>query len=284
MSKKKGSSFFHRIKFKYKLSILNENTLEEVWRIRLSWLNVFLVSFATAVLYFFFIAFLIIKTPLRTFLPGYSDNNILSQQVIRNAASMDSIREVVRVRGEYMEMLQNVCSGNIPIDSTTSVDSLLKKDYSKEILEPSEKENKFRKQFEREEKYNTGMVENAYAKLNYLMFRPANGVVIERSGGSSKQNILTVQMENASAIHSLLDGVVVYVSRTSEGLFEMHIQHNNGMTSYYKFALPFIKEVGDNVHAGEVISVPAKDSANTLIFELWENGKSLNPEDYILFN
>lgn len=284
MSKKKGSSFFHRIKFKYKLSILNENTLEEVWRIRLSWLNVFLVSFATAVLYFFFIAFLIIKTPLRTFLPGYSDNNILSQRVMHNAISMDSIVEVVRVHGEYMDVLQGICSGNIPVDSTSSIDSILKKDYSKEILEPSDKEKQFCKQFEREEKYNTGMIENAYAKLNYLMFRPANGVVTERSGGSSKQNILKVQVENATAIHSLLDGVITYSSKSADGFFETHIHHSNGMTSYYKFSLPFLKDVGNHVHAGEVISVPAKDGANMFIFELWENGKALNPEDFIVFN
>ncbi len=51
--KSNGKSFLQRMRFKYKIAILNENTLEEVWRIRLSKLSVFFVCFFVAIIYFF---------------------------------------------------------------------------------------------------------------------------------------------------------------------------------------------------------------------------------------
>ena len=44
--KANGKSFLQRMRFKYKIAILNENTLEEVWRARLSKMSVFLFCFS----------------------------------------------------------------------------------------------------------------------------------------------------------------------------------------------------------------------------------------------
>ena len=41
MRQRKTKSFWHRIRFKYKLSFINEGTLEEVWSFRLSKLSAF---------------------------------------------------------------------------------------------------------------------------------------------------------------------------------------------------------------------------------------------------
>ena len=66
-------SFWHRIRFKYKLSFFNEGTLEEVWSFRLSQLSAFAMLALFAFLLIAFTAFIIIKTPIRNYLPGYLD-------------------------------------------------------------------------------------------------------------------------------------------------------------------------------------------------------------------
>ena len=66
-------SFWKRIRFKYKLSFINENTLEEVWSFRLSQLSVFISLGVFAFSLVAFTALIIIMTPIRNYLPGYLD-------------------------------------------------------------------------------------------------------------------------------------------------------------------------------------------------------------------
>ena len=69
-TKAKGNqlSFWKRIRFKYKLSFINESTLEEVWMVRLSQLSVFIAFALFAFSVVAFTAFLIIK--YRTYTSG----------------------------------------------------------------------------------------------------------------------------------------------------------------------------------------------------------------------
>ena len=77
-------SFWHRIRFKYKLSFFNEGTLEEVWSFRLSQLSAFAMLALFAFLLIAFTAFIIIKTPIRNYLPGYLDVEV-RKEIMQNA-------------------------------------------------------------------------------------------------------------------------------------------------------------------------------------------------------
>ena len=69
--KNKRKKFWRNFKFKYKLTITNENTLEEVVGIHVSKLNgVSVLLFAVTVI-FLIAATIIAFTPLRNYLPGY---------------------------------------------------------------------------------------------------------------------------------------------------------------------------------------------------------------------
>ena len=73
---KKGwhKAFWNNFRFKYKLTIINENTLEEVVGLHVSKLNGLSVLL-TALAFLFLIAALIITlTPLRNYLPGYMNS------------------------------------------------------------------------------------------------------------------------------------------------------------------------------------------------------------------
>ena len=71
MKKKSRKAFWHNIKFKYKLTIINENTLEEVVGIHVSKLNGLSVIFLTCTIIFLVAGIIIVFTPLRNYLPGY---------------------------------------------------------------------------------------------------------------------------------------------------------------------------------------------------------------------
>lgn len=82
--KKRSKAFWNNIKFKYKLTIINENTLEEVVGLRVSKLNGFSVLLSTVIVIFVITATIITFTPLRNYLPGYMNSEV-RQQVVRNA-------------------------------------------------------------------------------------------------------------------------------------------------------------------------------------------------------
>ena len=150
------SSFLHKLNFKYRLTIFNENTLEEAWHIRLSRLSVISVCFAVAVIYFLIIAVLIIKTPLRSFMPGYTSANELRKQVISQAVLLDSLQEQAKINDQYLAMLQKVVTGDIAVgDSTASLKDVVKMDMSKVQNEPSDRENQFCSQYEIAQRYAT---------------------------------------------------------------------------------------------------------------------------------
>ena len=120
----KLDNFLKKIRFKYKISILNENTLEEVFHIRLSKGTVVGAGFLIAIVYFFLIAFLIIKTPIRGFLPGYTENINLRRQLMQDALVVDSLSEQLDLQIQYMEGLRAVMSGKVLLDSASTTQAL----------------------------------------------------------------------------------------------------------------------------------------------------------------
>ena len=79
MANKKSSSktLWQKLLFRYCVSILNENTLTETFHIRLSRLSVFLIISAFAIISFLLLSVLIFITPIKHYLPGYTDVSIL---------------------------------------------------------------------------------------------------------------------------------------------------------------------------------------------------------------
>ena len=279
------NSFYQKIRFKYKLSVLNENTLEEIWRVRLSKLSVFLASFFIAVVYFFLIAFLIIKTPLRSFLPGYTENINLRKQVMLDAVQVDSLATLMKEQEQYIIMLRNVMTGNVFVDSSATVNSLLAQENAKIDLEKSKKETTFCAEFEDAEKYSVTIGDNnRQTDMDYLMHSPARGVINDKFDDKNSYFGISINMEAKSSVYSTLDGVVVFSGFSAyDDRFVMHIQHVDDFISVYKIKQPFLKKVGDDIHAGEILATLNSETEPRLIFELWRKGKPLNPESYIMF-
>ena len=68
VKKNNNLSFWKRVRFKYKLSFINENTLEEVWSFRLSLFSAFVTLTVYAISLITITALIIIMTPIRNYL------------------------------------------------------------------------------------------------------------------------------------------------------------------------------------------------------------------------
>ena len=81
--KKKEKKFTKKLLHKYRLVILNEDTFEERFAIKLTRLNVFVLTSLSAILLVFFTILLIAFTPLREYIPGYSSAKLKKEDTLR---------------------------------------------------------------------------------------------------------------------------------------------------------------------------------------------------------
>lgn len=286
MNKAQIQDFLEKIKFKYKVSILNENTLEETFHIRLSRLNVFLATCTFIAICFIINSLLIIKTPLKQFLPGY-ENSIVRAEFIQNAITVDSLYNEVKKQNNYIKVMQSVIAGDIKVEKVVPLDSLALKKREEVLMTKSEKEKEFCENFEQEEQYNLSILTSPKQEKTFVFFRPVKGIILNKFNpkkGHYGIDITTTENEN---VLSVLNGTVIYTGFTIDEGYVIAIQHENDYISIYKNNTQLLKGVGVNVKSGETIAIAGsnvKGSKNLhLHFELWQKGKTLNPEEHIIF-
>ena len=92
--KKKEKKFAKKLLHKYRLVILNEDTFEERFAIKLTRLNVFVIVALSTIVLVIGTTILISYTTLREFIPGYSSTALKKQATELNYKT-DSLQQVI---------------------------------------------------------------------------------------------------------------------------------------------------------------------------------------------
>lgn len=282
--KNRRKKFWRNFKFKYKLTITNENTLEEVIGIHVSKLNgVSVLLFAVTVI-FLIAATIIAFTPLRNYLPGYMNSEV-RELVMNNALRVDSLQQLLNRQNMYIMNIQDIFSGRVKTDTVTSIDSLTIV-RSEELMERTEAEEQFRKRYEESERYNLTTMDNAPATLGLVFFRPTRGMISSAFDANKKHFGIDIAANPNESVLATLDGTVILSTYTAETGYVIQIQHAQNIVSVYKHCGSLLKKVGDTVKAGEAIALVGNTGEKTtgphLHFELWSKGRALDPSKYIV--
>jgi len=283
---KKLAPFIQKMRFKYRVSILNENTLEESWHVRLSRFSVFMFGSTFTFLTFIVLTILIFTTPIRHYLPGYGDTGNRTK-IMQESMLADSLVQQVELQAGYEGILKGIISGDIKADTIASLDSIALKERAYVLLEKSKKEKEYCEQFEKNEKFNLASIDTKPNENMYVFFRPARGVISSSFNlPERKFGIYMITLPNESVV-SVLAGTVIYAAFTFDFGWVIQIQHENNYISIYKNNTRLLKEVGDRVKAGESIAITCDESGKKagaqFYFELWKQGKAVNPEEVIIF-
>ena len=285
--KKQGfKSFWSRVRFKYKLTFINEDTLEEVWTFRLSQLSAFAVLLVFAFALVSVTAFIIIKTPIRNYLPGYLDVEV-RKEIVQNALRTDSLERMLEIQHVYLENVARIIGGEVPLDSIRRIDSLARVDADFEIPR-GEAEQAFVAQYEEEEKYSlTALNPNPVFTEQAFFYKPVDGVVSSHYQTDIRHFGVDIAASPSESVLATLDGTVVYAGYDPQHGNVIQLQHRNGLVSIYKHNEALLKEPGDHVVAGEAIALVGNTGTLStgphLHFELWYKGVPVNPEEYIAF-
>lgn len=283
--KNKRKAFWKNFKFKYKLTITNENTLEEVVGIHVSKLNGVSVLLSTVTVIFLIAALIVSFTPLRNYLPGYMNSEV-REQVVLNALRADSLQQMLDRQQMYIMNIQDIISGTVKIDSVHSLDSLTMV-RSEELMERTEAEDLFRKQYEETERYNLTSMSDNQAVTGLVFFRPTRGMISSNFDAATNHFGIDIAANHNESVLATLDGTVILSTYTADTGYVIQVQHGQNLVSVYKHCASLLKKVGDVVKAGEAIALVGNTGENStgphLHFELWNRGRALDPTKYIVF-
>ena len=283
--KNKRKAFWKNFKFKYKLTITNENTLEEVVGIHVSKLNGVSVLLSAVTVIFLITAVIIAFTPLKNYLPGYMNKEV-REQVVTNALRADSLQWLMERQRMYIMNIQDIVGGSVKVDSVHSIDSLTVV-RSEELMERTQAEEEFRKQYEESERYNLTSLNNAQAVAGLMFVRPTRGMLTSMFDANKKHFGVDVAASPNESVLATLDGTVVLATYTADTGYLIQVQHAQNLVSVYKHCGSLLKQVGDVVKAGEAIALVGNTGEKTtgphLHFEIWNRGRALDPTKYIVF-
>ena len=285
VKKKRYIAFWSNIKFKYKLTIINENTLEEMVGIRVSKLNGISVLLSVLTVLFLIASAIIAFTPLRKYLPGYMNSDVRAQ-VVENALRVDSLQQLLERQNLYIMNIQDIFRGTVRIDTVHSIDSLttVREDS---LMERTQREMDFRKQYEETEKYNLTSITSRPDIEGMIFYRPTRGMITDSFDPDKRHYGTDIAANPGESVLATLDGTVILSTYTAETGYVIEVQHNQDFISVYKHCGSLLKKEGDIVQAGEAIALVGNSGQMTtgphLHFELWHKRRAVNPEQYIVF-
>jgi murein DD-endopeptidase MepM/ murein hydrolase activator NlpD len=289
---KKKQTLFSRLRNKYRLVIMNDETLEERLTFRLSRLNVFIVLGTLTIILIVLTSILIAFTPLREYIPGYS-NVGLQKKLYEMQIKTDSIEKGLEKRDRFIQNLKDVMNGKDLSGDVPVVRDTLKK-YGNVKIKKSAEDSLLRSEVESQSKYNLYRYENtenvrqkSESIGKVLFFIPLKGVVTNDFDPARNHFGIDIVSKENEAIKTVLDGTVIFSNWTLETGYTIAIQHPQNIVSVYKHNSALLKKEGDFVKAGDPIAIVGQTGELTtgphLHFELWSDGNPVNPKDYINF-
>ena len=285
----KTKGFRSRLLRKYRLTIHNENKLENVLGFYISPLWVILSLFFSFLLVAGVVYLIIAFTPVKNLLVEENAPVVDKQKLIEINLRMDSIMNENTKLTQYTQNIRAIIKGEVANDSIKNSPLPLNTDSIDVSASPLEKQ--FTAAWEEREQYNiTSQVSNVAELQGLGLFRPTQGRIVrdfDEEDGHYGVDIEETPNENILATN---DGKVVMSDYTANGGYTIVLQHRENMISVYRNCYRLLKNVGDEVEKGEAIGTLGGDinenagnEKKFLHFEIWHRGKPLDPNTYIAF-
>ncbi len=282
---KKRKKVLKKLRYKFRLIIINDETYEEHFSLKLSLLNIItgvgLLMFVIAI----FVGSILSFTPLREYIPGYSDLKT-KQNAAYAYQKADSIENELLIRDQYLNNLKLVLTGDISADS---LDGIRVEDVRAEGAQDvkSPEDSLMRQTIEDQEKYALHNSNSNIEDKVYFFFNPIKGTVVDSFNVKIGHFGVDVVTKKGEPIKAVMDGTIVMADYTTKSGFVVQIQHRNNLVSIYKHCSAVLKQVGEKVSAGDPIAVVGNTGELTtgphLHFELWEDGVPIDPQNHIIF-
>jgi murein DD-endopeptidase MepM/ murein hydrolase activator NlpD len=274
---------------RYQLIIRNEENFAEKTSLGFTYSKLILFSFLLFIAVFAMSLFLVETVLEKWFDPKY-EQMVLNQQLYGLALKVDSLALEVDRKDRFIANFQRVLSGDTTgfHDPATLVSGEPEPLARPSNLQLQPRDSAFRKDFE---KSDLSLISLANVKKQELhdafFFSPLTGFISDRYNVKKGHYGVDIVTKSNEPVKCIADGTVLFSSWTQDGGYVIMIQHSANLISVYKHNAELYKKVGTFVNAGEIIALVGNSGELTngphLHFELWYNGNSLNPEEFVTF-
>ncbi len=267
----------------YKLTVYDEDTLQERWSFRLTSVNIIAYAGLLVFLIGALVWLLLAYTPLNNIMPSRALNSY-RDDMLALAIRVDSLENVIEVREEYFATISNLMDGRMETAENVA-DSVIERqkfDFTK-----NKHDSILQTLIEEEEQKTMAVVggsnQDRLKKMSFYM--PVKGTITSKFDVNHPG--IDIAAKGDEPILSTLPGTVIMATWSVETGYVIQVQHDNNMVSIYKHNSTLLKKQGDKVEAGEPIAIIGNSGELTsgphLHFELWHNGVAVNPEQYIAY-
>jgi murein DD-endopeptidase MepM/ murein hydrolase activator NlpD len=260
-----------RLRDTYRISILDDENLEEVGSYNLSLLNFYIFISVIALLLSSLVISFIVFTPVKRLIPGYGDITD-NKKFIELTKKVDELEKEVSAYDTYTSGLKTMLTGGIYNSSVEKIDSLAEsKNIRPELVNQDD------------------MIESKRAKeLNFLkLATPVAGKISAKFEPAIQHYGVDIIAARDTPVKSIMDGVVINADQSITTGYCVYIQHNKNLVSVYKHNSALLVKTGDIVKTGQAVAIIGNSGELStgphLHFEMWYDGKFVNPENYITF-
>jgi len=286
--------WLNELQEKRRVVILDFDSYEERRNYITSKFSLFILASFGIIIFSLLIFIVISYTSIRTLIPGYPNSIEQKALMDKNIALDQKLTELInktKKEEKYLINVQQILSGDIPIDEQDTNWKQFKPVNSEEKNKLSNSEKSIREKVDNREKFDVDIIPGGALKNEVLpellLFPPITGEITNSMNISSGHFGIDVIAPKNEAVVAILKGTVVYQNWSPNDGHVIHIQHRKNLLSIYKHNSEVLKKIGDFVDAGEPIAIVGNSGEHSsgphLHFELWHNGYPIDPQKFINF-
>ncbi|MBR4229512.1 MAG: M23 family metallopeptidase [Bacteroidales bacterium] len=287
------------IRQKHRFVVMDTDTFKEKFSFQLSGANLFVTIGITIIVLILLTTVIIAFTPLREWIPGYTNNRMV-EQTYSNAKKIDSLENELENQEWLLATIQAVLRGEeiggeyaeIKADSATNLQQLAS------AYRHSVEDSLLRREVEEEDNSyqlsavpanaQPSSVADAVPAITHLFFSPLKGKILTQFNPPAHSMGIDIAGSTSQTANAAYSGTVVFSGFTAEAGHVLMLQHPGNVVSIYSNCSALLKHRGDVVRVGEPVAYVGSSSLHPeygpyLHFELWVGGAPVNPEEYISF-
>jgi len=272
----------------YRLVVYRSEDFSEVRAINLTLSNMYRMASILMLILIALIASILIFTPLKRLIPGYGkiESNQKFLQVIED---VDHLTGQIEAQEVYIGSIRTFLSNGLGSSDSLSANISDVVIPTKAVKSPVVKQTI---PIQVPQSNQIELDSDQYGLLDVMdgqrLVKPVSGLVSSKFDPSIKHYGVDVLAPSQTAIVAMMDGIVFSSGWDLETGYTIGIQHNDNILSFYKHNSQLLKEKGTFVSAGEAVAIIGStgtmSSGPHLHFEIWHQGRPVDPEDILNFN
>lgn len=277
-----------RLREDYKMIVYRTEDFSEVRRFDLNLGSIYtaisMIFVGMVLLFFLLFAF----TPLKRMIPGYGKIES-NEQFIKLVGEVDKLSNKVEAQETYLKSMRNLVSAAAETDGGAALAGITpnKKIEAKPSTSSVESSDD-----KKDENLAPLPTTDERAMLFATMratdlIKPVDGVISSEFKPEIGHYGIDILGPKNTAIKSMMDGYVFSSGWDLETGYTIGVQHKGNILTFYKHNSTLLKEKGTFVKAGEAIAIIGNTGTHStgphLHFELWHNGKPVNPTEVVNF-